>query len=449
MKDRMKGKMAILGTVVCLFATMIMLGFMQTDTARAAATDASFSATFTCASGFPSGGCYKKDCMAEYGLNMNNNQYTLKFNAPRAADYKCTITAVTNDFSFNCGSPPYNPSVAEPNEKTQVILNDKVVGTTDDSYCNTVSECVHPPCVNNVPSDVGGLSNPTCFSGYSDSKFCKSGSVEFKIGNLIPDELNDARAGEGEDVRYVIFDMSNTRSRVYSGVSFVYFPDIDNYVVKTGVGTCEECSCCPCSEGAIRDGWCGEGITRGNSPTLEGNKKYKITWNSDAHSICIKKEGDDERCLVLAMPLSFEFNSYCLGNECQGKTQWHNVWAQKFTNMPVTLESFTCNSDVYSASQSCPGFSNGVVYNGNCGGGSTLKACGASCTIDSQCQSGTCTNYICYNCCGDGVCQTVRGETGANCRKDCGSDRDCDNDDDCDDCEMCVSGRCRSKIKCY
>jgi len=426
--------------ISCFFLSVFLFfltATLQTKQVNAAYAS-SFSQSWDCNSGFPADSCFREGCMTDRQLKMQNNQYTLKFNAPREAAYTCKITAVTNDFGFTCGSPPYNPSVAEPNEKTQVSLNGKIVGATDDNYCNLVSECVHPPCINSVPNDVSGLSDPACFSGLSDAKFCKHGSAEFKIGELIQSELDDAKAGEGDDVRYVLFVIGNTRSRASSSAIFVYYPEEKDWRIKTGVGTCIDCMCCRCYENE-GDGWCGKGITRGESPTLEGERTYTITWDSDAHLICNQKQGEDARCWPTTTN-SFEFNSYCLGNGCEGKTQWHNVWAQKFTNTPVTLESFTCYDYVYTASQSCPGFSNGWVYNGNCGGGSTLKACGASCTSGGECQSGTCTNYICYNCCGDGVCQA--NEEGS-CRRDCGSGKECSRDEDCSDDEVCKAGNCR------
>jgi hypothetical protein len=380
-------------------------------------------------------------------LPMGSDQKTFTFTTPRAAKYKCTIGVIANHFDSACGS------AMEVNEKTDVSLNSIKVGTMQDPYCNVPSDCSAKPCYNNVPSDVGGLNNPTCFSGMSDSTFCKKGSVQFTISNIDSGELADAKesAIAGEDTRYVIFDMSNTKNRNFFIARYLWYPQENRYVVVTSLYNCHACSCCYCIEspgGSPDGGWCGAGFYRAASPMLDTNGgTYEIKWDGDGNvaKLCIGKVGEQASCDTANVKLPFELNSYCAGKGCEGNSRWHNVAAQKFTSATVTVQNFHCDETITAASPSCKDSPPGSGGGGSCGGTTTKKACGDTCTSGSQCQSGTCTGSICYNCCGDGVCQA--SEEGG-CIKDCGSAKECYDDNDCGYCEKCANGKCRPKVKC-
>ncbi|MCX6817839.1 MAG: hypothetical protein NTU57_03200 [Candidatus Aenigmarchaeota archaeon] len=107
-------------------AAALLTTALMPANSRASATT-TIDKTFTCSDGFTSG-CFKTGCMAERQLKMSNNQYTLAFTAPKAGDYMCTITAVTNHFDFPEGG-------SETSEVTDVSLNGIKIGSTVDSWC--------------------------------------------------------------------------------------------------------------------------------------------------------------------------------------------------------------------------------------------------------------------------------------------------------------------------
>jgi len=428
-----------------LFFFVLITAVSINTTNVSAAYSSSFTSIWSCGSGFPAGGCFKEGCMTEKQLNMENNQYTLKFNAPKAAAYKCTITAVTNDFGFKCGWPPYKASAAEPNEKTQVSLNSKILGTTDDTYCNDISECVHPPCINNVPGDVGGLNNPTCFSGMTDTKFCKKGSVQFTISNIDANELATVKDHgiNNTDDRWVIFDMSNTENRNFFIARYMWYNDQKRYVLVSSLYNCHECHCCYCIEspgGTPDGGWCGAGFFRTQSPTLdESGGTYEVTWDGDAAKLCIRKVGGDFICDTAAVKVPFELNSYCAGSGCADNSRWHSVPTQHFTSATVTVHDFKCDATRDAASQSCTGSSNGAGGGGSCGGGGGAY-CGNNIAEGGEVCDGT--DKRGENCKSLGYSGGI-----LRCKADC-SDFNTSGCADCDPENKCGTKCCKSSQCC-
>ncbi len=136
--------------VVLIFIFVIFIG-MSLYSEAAQGNLPSFENTWTCDNnnGFTSEPdsqyCYKEGCMAENQLLMCGanrtdqclDSYYLTFEST-LGNYTCNVTVITNHFDFKCAPPPYGP---QPDEKTDVFLNEKKLGTTPDPYCNTWDDC--------------------------------------------------------------------------------------------------------------------------------------------------------------------------------------------------------------------------------------------------------------------------------------------------------------------
>jgi hypothetical protein len=336
--------------------------------------------TWTCDNGFNN--CFKEGCMSSNQLKMENNQYSFTFNAPKSGDYKCTITAFTSHFGFTCGAGV----VAEQNEKTEILLNGKSLGTTEDPYCNAMSECIKEPCKNNVPGGDDGLI-PSSFCQYlSGGQVCTAGHATFRVPNL----GSELVAGDEERLT-IVFVLGNTKNRNLISGRVQYLASENRFILKIGGGSCSGCwSCCSCiGDGTMNDAFCGSQVYRPQCPTFDINadsQDFKISWYPSSNSIgngvdvCIEKVGTSGKvCFsdsfgIVQDPPGISFDSYCMApNHCHDERLPDRFFSEK--NVQLVDSSCTAGTAGYSCfvngygvgmrSSTCSGTGGGGAVCGN------------------------------------------------------------------------------------
>jgi hypothetical protein len=308
-----------------------------------------------CTNGFSN--CYTPACGGGAQLRVSSNVYEFPFTVPQAGNYHCSISVVANHFDYI--------STQETNEVVDVKLNGNAVGTTTDSWCPPGSGG-SPTCSDNIPDSKGMITNGMQylfehFEGYGDTKFCKKGYVEFKVSytNAQWDSESTALQSDatGEKIRNYIA-LGNTKNRNMFHARLQWYPEESKFIVKLGGGTCVDCMCCACWEGAMKDGWCGSAVGRPWCPTFNRNEdvKYRIRWDATDPSngkVCLKKlvTGAGERCFDRDIQIPFALNSYCVSPNCAAV----HYGMDRTSKATTELTAFHCDVVATSAPQSCNG----------------------------------------------------------------------------------------------
>jgi hypothetical protein len=115
---------------------------------------------WTCGNGFQ--GCTAVStqdiCTPDPYLPMNYNTYNINLQAPAEGNYSCEIRVVSNHFDYS--------GTQENDERTDVYLNGKLVGTTSDLRC--------PPGGRNIDVDVCAVEPDCVCSVLLDISMCES-----------------------------------------------------------------------------------------------------------------------------------------------------------------------------------------------------------------------------------------------------------------------------------
>jgi hypothetical protein len=396
------------------FATCIMLCVSAASDAMPPKVDL----TFSCGSGFGGYGCSTGSygiCSPQPYLPMNNNQYTLKFNAPMAAAYKCTIKVTTNHFDYD-GQP-------ETNEVTEVSLNDKTVGKTDDTLCPPGGIVIPPDLCNQQYGDnVYACNLDSACSWQNGGPGC--GTVE----NC--EELNNQWHCE---LRVCYWKGSGTvpcRGLRDEGTDWKY-PSDPYHPCSQWDGKESQCNDYSCHPGIL----CCYDSAAGkcNLDYCPVWYKTRVEWKYDEWSAKYSLD---------AAQAEDELKAHCEGGTVKdvdnyfvipsGWCQWDSGWDIRPNNFDFPCRCASgydrTNPNSY------------INRNGNCQIiPPANKECGEACTSDSECKSGSCVNLKCYDCCGDGVCQPDRGENHDNCPESSGKDcRWCFKDSYCDEGQICM-----------
>jgi hypothetical protein len=380
--------------------------------------------TWYCSGGFPP--CTTENmgiCSPQPYLKMNNNQYSLTFTAPKAANYTCAITATASYFDYQT-TPQYN-------EKVDVYLNSKKVGTTTDSWCPPGGFIPGTPCTSTCLANgcetvikngeytcVCGCTQCCSSCGDCGNNALKGGMQNWPSGqDTICFKIKNLASLQGAVDKAVVFGASSTGSR-----EFIQIRYRTGDTLEPRAGFCFACACTD---------WCGMGQT-GKDPDAVQDAVYKIKIDANGE-LTFSHVGGRSTSLWMSdevkaiYPDGLNPNKYCIpGNGCS----WNG---HNYVFAPAnTIEITSCGGN----------------------GGGTEKLCGQTCTpgVDT-CKTGTCTNVDgvnkCYNCCGDDKCQAGIGENTGNCPEDCYCDEEdpdynCNSECTCPQDMSCNkwSGRC-------
>ena len=371
--------------------------------------------TWSCGSGFPP--CSTDTmgvCSPQPYLKMSSNQYNLTFTAPKAANYTCTITATASYFDY--------VSTPQTSEKIDIYLNNKKVGTTNDVWCPPggfiggtpcSSQCLANGCQTVIANgeytcDCDNVCTNCCSSCGDCAPNVLIGSTKAFSGKEICFKIKNSLFSVTEDKR-VVFGASDTATREYIQIRYRNAGGLNNLELRSGF-----CFACACTN------WCGMERTtnRDNWPDAKADSTYKISISADGHEVTFSEVGGktmyswSTASVKAVYPSGLSPNRYCIsGDGCS----WNG---HNYAFAPANTVEIV-----------------------SCGGGGTEKLCGQECTpgVDT-CQTGTCTSvsgtYKCYNCCGDGACQTALGEDAYSCLEDCGGGEDyCDDMNPYDNCK--------------
>ena len=355
-------------------------------------------------------------CTPDPYLLMNYNEYTLKFNAPKAAAYKCTITAITNHYDYD-GQP-------ETNEVTEISLNGKLVGRTSDPWCPPGGIVIPPDRCNQQYGDnvyACNLDSACCWQNGGPG----CGTVE----NC--EELNNQWHCE---LRVCYWKGSGTvpcRGLRDEGTGWKYQSDPYNPCSQWD-GKDSECNDYSCHPGIL----CCYDSAAGKCELDYCPVWYKsrVEWKYDEWAA---KYGLD------AAQAEDELKAHCEGGTVKDVDNYFVIpsgWCKWDSNWDIRPNNFDfpcrCASGYDRTNPNSY-----INRNGNCqitppGD----KECGKVCTSDSECKSGSCgVSSTCFDCCGDGVCQPERGENHHNCPESSGKDcRWCFKDSMCDEGQICM-----------
>ncbi len=387
---------------------------------------------FTCASGFPPcssdtlGICQPPP---QPYLKMDNNQYSFTFSAPKAANYTCAITATASYFDYQ--------GTQQPNEKIDVYLNNKKVGTTSDNWCPPGGVPVgEPDCTYSDKLDITACYRP---ENYEDMPACNSQTnCAFMYGDYgcggagcctgINNQAHCEKrlcSWAGATCKPLKTEAGGAASWGQSCESITNPADCNDYSKHPGIVCC------------YYNGKC-------QTDTCPVWYSSRVSGRADAQACC---EGNAAGCVD---HYKLEPAGACVWDSGHANDDFPCRCANSLTNPYNYIRGGTPIGEKKACSQACSADTG--CKSGHCNGqnkcadahGETCdpaqnwcnddctRNCMASCSYNDQCLSSSCQGEKCKDCCGDGVCgpgpsgNTHEYSTTAKyCKDDCCGDGIC------------------------
>ena len=351
--------------------------------------------TWDCSSGFSCGSNTVGLCTSTLKpyLSMFNNQYSFSLAVDKPGAYTCTVKVTANHFDFPDGKTD------EPNEVTDVSLNGKLVGKTEDKWCqpgsvacanpNVCTSCLSYGCAQKYNGDCpDGCScsckTPTETGNSMNALRSSSGTFSNKLCFKIKD-LNALINSAHMDGEGAVIAFSSPNNRQY----FAIIHGINGNMLFHRFGFCFACSC---------TNWCGVGgggtLTARTDVTytIEKTGAFTMTFSDGTNTLIYNAANDIDNggTIQTKFPNGVELSSYCSGSGCA----WNGHSFFPFTDGNAAIEIVACGGTICDNDGVCDFGENYINCPNDCGEPDCARraeSCGSrECCPGLWCSSGKC-----------------------------------------------------------